>query len=245
MVNSDPWKSRKELPLLKKLGIKFDADQLLNAYRDYEKCHTWDGLGSEYASLCKTHTKLPKMFFRPDELEGANTICEMDWKNLSYQQLSLTEWDDSYSLNERKEKSLSRWDTRIAKGKPEADERWYRKRHNDLPGYFHHVLDSLGAEKTHRARFAKLLPHSKVKAHIDYDTTYGIRLHIPIITNDKCWFGGTAADGSEEKHQMLADGSVYFINPGLKHWATNEGDEERVHLIISVDSHDLIQDLSL
>lgn len=243
MKNTVKWRSRKELPLFQKLNLKFDPEKLLEAYSRFEKGHQWDGLGSEYMNLCETHTRLPKMFFTKEELEGADNICDMDWQNVSYQQLSLTQWDDTFSLEKRTEQSQTAWDHRIAKGKPEADERWYRKRYDDLPQYFHEVLNTLGGNKTHRARFAKLLPHSIIKPHIDYDTTYGIRLNIPIVTNENCFFGGLTASGENQKFHMPADGSVFFINPGLKHWASNEGESERVHLIISVDSHELIQNI--
>jgi len=40
--------------------------------------------------------------------------------------------------------------------------------------------------KVHRTRFAKLSPHSEVKPHIDYDTLYGVRLHIAFENNANC-----------------------------------------------------------
>ena len=45
-----------------------------------------------------------------------------------------------------------------------------------------------------------------------------------------------------EDHQVHwpADGSVYFLNQGLKHGVYNGSDIERVHLIINMDSQDLI-----
>ncbi len=241
MVNeSAPWKSRRQLPLIKKLPLSFDVKALQQSFNDFSERHSWDSLGSEYLSLCETHTRLPKMFFKKEEIDAADSLCDMNWDQVSYQQLSLTKWSEDYSLADRSEKSQTVWDHRIAKGEPRADERWYRERYGDLPEYLHHVLDQLGEGKTHRARFAKLLPGCRIKPHIDYDTTYGIRLHIPVQTNDRCWFGGVGPDGSEEKHHMPADGSVWFINPGLRHWASNEGETERIHLIVSVDSQSLI-----
>lgn len=226
-----------------KLGLKFDPVLLKQAYLEFSEGKTWDSLGSEYSGLCEAHTRLPKMFFKKQELENINHVCEMNWEKASYQQLSLTRWDPNYSLEQRSELSGSVWDTRVAKRDPKADERWYRIPESDVPEYFLNVFDACGGNTVHRARFAKLQRNSRIKPHIDYDTTYGIRLHIPIITNEQCKFGGVDSDGGEFEFHMPADGSVWFINPGLKHWAVNSGDQDRIHLILSIDSHELIRDL--
>ena len=43
-----------------------------------------------------------------------------------------------------------------------------------------------------------------------------------------------------KKRHFPADGTVWFINPGVKHWAKNDGEEERIHLIVSVDSQEIL-----
>ena len=131
------WRSRYELPVIKQLDIKVDIDELRKDYGKYIEGRTWDGLGSEYASLCETHTRLPKMFFKEEELEGVECVCDLDWEKTSYQQLSLTDFDPSFSLDKRTEKSSSVWDTRIAKKDIKADERYFRKFKEDLPDSFH------------------------------------------------------------------------------------------------------------
>jgi hypothetical protein len=230
------WKSRFELPVVQKLDLKFSISKLLEELDKFSDEKVWDGLGNEYASLCETHTKLPKMFFNESELKGVKHVCDLDWRKTSYQQLSLTEYDETYSLEKRSERSNSPWDHRIAKNSTLADERWFRKIKEQVPAYTREVLNSF--PNAHRARLAKLAPHSQVKPHIDYDTLYGIRLHIPLKTNEFCFNGGWDKDGTETKIHMPADGHAWFVNPGLKHYAINNGDTERVHLIISVDSHE-------
>jgi hypothetical protein len=238
------WKSRKELPVFKKLEqFQFDPVLLVESYNQYTNTKTWDSLGNEYANMCETYTKLPSMFFKDDELAGIDRVCDIDWTQASYQQISLVDFDETYSLEHRTEMSGTRWDKTVAKNNPRADERFFRKRHTDLPEYFHYVLNTLGASIVHRTRFAKLAPKSQVKPHIDYNTEYGVRLHIPIITNKECSFGGVAVDGVTHETHMPADGSVWFINPGVKHWATNDGDSERVHIIVSVDSQEILGDI--
>jgi Aspartyl/Asparaginyl beta-hydroxylase len=238
---SDSWKGRYELPVIRRLDIGFDIGRLKAELKEFASDKVWDGLGSDYASLCETHTKLPKMFFKDEELEGISHVCELDWEHTSYQQLSLTEYDESFSLDQRVEKSGSAWDNRIAKGKTEADERWFRKVKQDVPPYLREVLAAFPG--SHRARFANLAPHSEVKPHIDYDTLYGVRLHIAFDTNEDCFNGGWDKDGNEVKYHIPADGSVWFVNPGVKHYAINGGDTPRNHLIISIDSQEPIEHL--
>ena len=121
------WRSRHELPAIKQLPIRFDIKLLTEAFDEYQSNRKWDSLGSEYARLCETHTRLPAMFFKSEDLEGCDHVCDLDWENTSYKQLTLTEFQPEYSLTERNVKSGTSWDQRIAKRDPGADERWYRK----------------------------------------------------------------------------------------------------------------------
>lgn len=228
------WKGRHELPVIKKLDYRFDIEKLKLELNEFAQNKVWDGLGSDYAHMCETHTKLPKMFFKEEELKEVDCVCDLDWETSSYQQLSLTEFDEEYELSQRTEMSGSAWDNRVAKKDPKADERWYRKVKDDVPPYLREVLNTFYG--SHRTRFANLAPRSEVKPHIDYDTTYGIRLHIALETNDKCFNGGWDKDGNEYKEHIPADGSVWMVNPGVKHYAVNNGDTPRNHLIISLDS---------
>jgi len=235
---STSWKGRHELPVIARLDYRFDIGRLQQELKQFAADKVWDGLGSDYAHMCETHTKLPKMFFKEEELNEVDCVCDLDWEKTSYQQLSLTEFDDTYDLSQRTELSGSAWDNRIAKRDPKADERWYRKVKNDVPSYLREVLDTFAG--SHRTRFANLAPNSEVKPHIDYDTLYGIRLHIALDTNDDCYNGGWDKDGNEVKYHIPADGSVWLVNPGVKHYAVNAGNTPRNHLIISLDSQDVL-----
>ena len=235
---SSSWKGRHELPVIARLDYRFDIKRLKEELNQFAADKVWDGLGSDYAHMCETHTKLPKMFFKEEELEEVDCVCDLDWETSSYQQLSLTEFDESYDISQRTELSGSAWDTRVAKRDPKADERWYRKVKEDVPLYLREVLDTFTG--SHRTRFANLAPHSEVKPHIDYDTLYGIRLHIALETNDKCFNGGWDKDGNEYREHIPADGSVWLVNPGVKHYAVNGGNTPRNHLIISLDSQKVL-----
>ena len=90
--------------------------------------------------------------------------------------------------------------------------------------------DNIG-KKGHifRALLVNLISNGKIKKHIDNGVALvePKRIHIPIITNDKCFF----SVGDETKN--LKVGEIWEINNGLKlHSVSNEGDEDRIHLIV-------------
>lgn len=80
-----------------------------------------------------------------------------------------------------------------------------------------------------RALLVNLISKGKIPKHVDNGVTLKIpkRIHIPIITNEKCFF----SVGDEIKN--LNPGEIWEINNGLKpHSVSNDGDEDRIHLII-------------
>lgn len=55
-----------------------------------------------------------------------------------------------------------------------------------------------------------------------------IKIHIPIKTNDNAYF---LLDGEEHNFK---EGSMYLVNTSLLHGCRNDGDTDRIHLIITV-----------
>lgn len=105
-------------------------------------------------------------------------------------------------------------------------------------GYFKEVLKLIHqADKNlvlSRIRIAVLKPHNESEAywHTDGDKTINereFRLHIPIRTNELCFF-----DYENERHHLEADGSIYLIEVSKKHRAVNLSSENRYHLIMDV-----------
>ena len=45
-------------------------------------------------------------------------------------------------------------------------------------------------------------------------------------------------NGKSIKKHLPADGQVYFLNTGLKHWAENNSNENRIHLIVDTKSQE-------
>jgi aspartyl/asparaginyl beta-hydroxylase (cupin superfamily) len=231
------WKSRYELPVISKLNLSIDINRLKKEVDEYTKNKEWNGFGNEYYHLCKSYTIIPKTFFEKAYKEE-NDICKINWENSPYRQIGVTEYDETYSLSDRNEMSGSPWDTRVARKDKILDERWYKKFKEDLPPYLTEILNNF--KNVHRTRFAELAPQSEVKPHIDYDTTYSIRLHIALTTNDGCVNGGWDKDGNEVIKHIPDDGSVWFVNTGVRHYAKNMGSTPRNHLIIGLDSQEPI-----
>ena len=79
-----------------------------------------------------------------------------------------------------------------------------------------------------RMLLAKLPAGSKIPSHTDFG--YALlnchRVHIPIITNEKVVF----MVGGEAKNMQV--GELWEINNELVHAVDNQGDEDRIHLII-------------
>lgn len=232
------WKSRYELPVISKLKINVDIERLKKEVALYIENKPWDSFGNEYYELCKSYTIIPETFFEKSYQEE-NDICKINWNKSPYRQIGLTEFDNNFDLSKRNVKSGTAWDKRISRKKSILDERWYRKFKSDIPEYLKEILDNF--KNVHRTRFSELAPKSEVKPHIDYDTTYSIRLHIALSTNDKCVNGGWDKDGNEVIKHIPDDGSIWFVNTGVRHYAKNLGNTSRNHLIIGLDSQDVIE----
>lgn len=79
-----------------------------------------------------------------------------------------------------------------------------------------------------RALFARLAAHGRIDTHTDglYSLLKCHRIHIPIITNDQVVF----TIGGEKK--VLGEGEMWEINNATLHAVENNGDQDRIHLII-------------
>ena len=126
--------------------------------------------------------------------------------------------------------------------KPEADERNYGKKNELVIGEVEKVLNMFKG-KLARVRFAYLAPNFSLKPHIDYDPSYITRFHIPLITNKKCLMG-VKKNNVEYRTHFPADGRVYFLNAGQIHWAENNSNVNRIHLIVDTQNQDDLQDLT-
>ena len=99
-------------------------------------------------------------------------------------------------------------------------------------GYLREVVDTVrdaGFEPS-RARLSLLKAHGQSTLHRDGpDSAYIVRLHVPIITNEHCFFN--CDDGSAHLH---ATGGSYLLRVNRMHQVVNSGEKDRIHLIMSV-----------
>lgn len=232
-------KDRKSLPIFGKLPYKFDMERLLDAFRPFaDPAHYNDLNGqaddAEFGELCKQKRSLHAQFLHDDEVAlQQHTAYNSEY----YRQLSLTEFDGGDRDIEYQGGIHSSYKASAKPGTPEynplMDERRYTKRKDICTGYWNDVLDQFKAPVT-RTRFACMAPEFSIKPHIDYNTTYSIRVHIPILTNEGSLLCVKYKGKTYTRH-CPADGSVYFMNTGLTHWAENNGNQDRIHLVISLN----------
>jgi hypothetical protein len=236
-------RNRKQLPHYGPIELKINIEQLIEYcqtknYLDYEKYRDVNYSTSErYKNFLLTHQYCKDTFFKEDvapSLEGAD-----------YRQLYLTEIDSENTIS-TPEQILKSSETiysrvrRSIKGTtgyiPEADETKYNKKTVHYSGVFENILSQFISPIT-RVRLAVLMPGAKIMPHVDYDPSYIVRYHIPIITNELVRFGHRAKNADIE-YTMPADGRVYFFNSGLLHWVNNNSNHPRLHLIVDTNGQD-------
>lgn len=123
----------------------------------------------------------------------------------------------------------------------------------DTPLYdtFPEVRDLLKkyGDKIHRVRFMRLKPGGgELERHTDQvDPDSGgskgklARIHFPIKTNDKVVFTVWDTVGNPQKIHMKK-GECWFLDTRKPHMAVNGGDEERIHLVVDIETEDKLYD---
>ncbi len=104
--------------------------------------------------------------------------------------------------------------------------------------YIQTILENFKT-KIEAVRFMKLGANSKIKEHCDKGSSFEkgyARLHIPITTNENTHFI------LEGKKYKLKVGSCYYIDANNSHSVINEGDKDRIHLLIDCHINDWIKD---
>lgn len=119
-----------------------------------------------------------------------------------------------------------------------VDERCYGEILPQYKGtYVEEVLNMFKSPVT-RARLVVKKPGGFIQPHIDYDTTYSVRYYIPLQTNEWAFTAVKSKGGEPEVRHLLADGSVWFVNPGNLHSAWNMGNEDDIRLIIACNGQE-------
>lgn len=105
--------------------------------------------------------------------------------------------------------------------------------------YIPYVLNSFKCQKT-SVRLLKLTAGSIIKAHKDTDLNFfegDLRIHIPIITNEKVEF---LIDGELVR---MAPGECWYADFSKEHSVKNLGETDRIHLVIDLKTNDWLKEL--
>jgi hypothetical protein len=148
-----------------------------------------------------------------------NNISKINWNKYTFRQ-------ESYKVHNETLTVPLIWDEEKQIIKYWED---YKIFENDLINISQILNEKLGNGSIETALLINLPKNKKIDEHTDI-SKYFIernRLHIPIITNDKCIF-----DVNGEKINMK-QGEIWEINNHEKpHSVINDGDTDRIHLLI-------------
>lgn len=114
------------------------------------------------------------------------------------------------------------------------------------------LVDLLQAKDIHRIRFMKLKGgDGELERHTDLvDVDSGIadgklmRIHYPIVTNEKVLFNSWRLTGEVQEVNMKI-GEAWFLDTRKPHRAINGGTEDRIHLVIDVVGNEATRSLLL
>ena len=220
-------KRREELPFFKKLPYTFDVNRILKDFdliKDKNDDLTIEG---GYGDLVGSKApKLENAFSIGKYTEYVDGMVKGD-----YTQVGMTQYNPDAVNRE--------YNIKISNKRP--DERHYNALRPELEGsYIQEVMNTFRGEAT-RTRIAILKPGAAIKPHIDYNTDYSVRYHIPLKTNNLCGFDNVDKAGNREEIHMGL-GECWFLNQGFRHSAWNNGETERWHLIVSVLTQEDLND---
>ena len=104
--------------------------------------------------------------------------------------------------------------------------------------------------KLHRIRLMRLVPNGgELERHTDQvDPDSGVqngkvmRFHFPLITNDDVRFTMWGVDGKPKTANMKV-GECWYLDTRKPHQAINNGDSDRIHLVVDVEANDEVREL--
>ena len=91
------------------------------------------------------------------------------------------------------------------------------------------------AEATHLGGIliTRIPPGQKIASHVDkgwHSYFYNTKFYLPIATNDQCWFR------IEDEKVVMKTGDIWWLNNTVEHEIVNDGDTERITLIVCMRS---------
>jgi hypothetical protein len=150
-----------------------------------------------------------------------------DFENLKSKTIELLDRFQINQISLQVKKNDTSWDKSAGWLDSVSDELSFNKIHPELKDtVFDELILSINY-KIFRMRIMQMPPNTSYSTHKDPLS----RIHIPIITNDKCAF--LFPENNYMKH-MPADGSIYWTNTKLTHTFVNWSNEPRIHIVGTV-----------
>lgn len=185
-----------------------------------------------------------RMKLEEREIEFTDHYSNYNKKN-SWSAISLRGYTEDYKFITKPEEMSKKWkkeneeinfslqDTKLRKDFPEVEQ---------ILSYFKAV--------PHRIRFMNLSPlGGELQRHTDQvDPNAGVtdnklmRVHIPIVTNDRVIFEQWDCEGHNVKIHM-GIGECWYIDVRKPHRAVNDGDSLRTHLVIDFEANKYLRNL--
>jgi hypothetical protein len=105
--------------------------------------------------------------------------------------------------------------------------------------YVREVLETIRCEKE-AVRFMLLAPGAKIKEHKDFFMGFEdgvIRLHIPVVTNAQVEFY------LNNQRVEMHEGELWYLDFSQKHRVENNGDKDRIHLVMDCKVNDWLVEI--
>ena len=145
-------------------------------------------------------------------LEEANSVkmfLDAGWKDIY--QVGLQSHKPDLKPSDEWNKSIGRLD------RLQYPETYFKYSLFNLPT-INRIMEKYGMKRT---RIMKSNPKTCLSKHQDLTK----RIHIPLISNDKCFMA------IEDRNYYLEPGKIYLTNTTLRHTAVNASDTYRVHIV--------------
>ena len=236
---------RHELPVCSKIpGIKFNINKLKDETKRLSDL--WANVFQANRGLCSVHEEL-----------ASDNYHHFDQITLTYFQESLLEEvKDVEQLKEECSTNAGNFtegkskherykiQTRRLEGLPPAmnEHNWWHPLDHYKGFYTEKAITSQFKATPIRVRLTRIRKGQYLTPHMDYDTTYAIRVIVPIEgtanVSNHFW-----PKNKKETYKLDADGSAYFLNVGYKHSVEHRGDKDRIALMFSLPTQEDIENL--
>lgn len=209
-------------------------------------------LGVDNINILKIGEMLPSIIQSlQKKLNGMDNLFANHYskynKGKSWSAVSIKGFHSNISMIEKPDEMNNKWHK-------ENEDKEFNLQYTTLYDYFKDEIDSIlaifGDTEIERIRLMRLEPNEgELERHTDQtDKELGtsdgkiMRLHIPIITNDKVSFSSWDNNNIEIVKNMK-EGELWYLDIRKPHRALNGGVTERIHLVIDVRANDAIREM--